>query len=88
MAVDEVSRIYEHICHVKGEGNFIAEVSVDEAELVQGPLELFFILAMLKEKKVAVQTIAPKFSGLFAKGIDYIGNMQGFCFRNLSRMWQ
>ena len=78
VAVNEVSKIYEHICRVKGEGNFVAEVSVDEAELVQGPLELFFILAMLKEKKVAVQTIAPKFSGLFAKGIDYIGEINGF----------
>ncbi len=78
VAVDEVSRIYDHICRAKGEGNFIAEVSVDEAELVQGPLELFFILALLKEKKIAVQTIAPKFSGLFAKGIDYIGNIREF----------
>jgi len=78
VAVDEVSRIYEHICRIKGKGNFIAEVSVDEAELVQGPLELFFILAMLKERNVEVQTIAPKFSGLFAKGIDYIGDTGGF----------
>jgi len=78
VAVDEVSKIYDHICQIKGEGNFIAEVSVDEAELVQGPLELFFILALLKEKKVAVQTLAPKFSGLFAKGIDYIGDISEF----------
>ncbi len=56
----------------------MAEVSVDEAELVQGPLELFFILAELKHKGVEVQTIAPKFSGLFAKGVDYIGDVKGF----------
>jgi hypothetical protein len=78
VAIEEVSKIFNHICEVKGEGNFIAEVSVDEAELVQGPLELFFILALLKEKGVEVQTIAPKFSGLFAKGIDYIGDIGGF----------
>lgn len=78
VAVEEVSKIFNHICEVKGAGNFVAEVSVDEAELVQGPLELFFILALLKEKGVEVQTIAPKFSGLFAKGIDYIGDIKGF----------
>jgi tagaturonate epimerase len=78
VAANEVSRIYEHICQVKGRDNFVAEVSVDEAELVQGPLELFFILALLKEKGVEVQTIAPKFSGLFAKGIDYIGDVGDF----------
>jgi len=78
VAIDEVTKIYDRICSIKGKANFIAEVSVDEAELVQGPLELFFILAMLKEKGVEVQTIAPKFSGLFAKGVDYIGDVNGF----------
>jgi len=77
-AIDEVSKIYEHICKAKGRSNIIAEVSVDEAQLVQSPLELFFILALLKEKNVEVQTIAPKFSGLFAKGIDYIGDVRKF----------
>jgi tagaturonate epimerase len=78
VAVDEVGKIYNHISAAKGKENFVAEVSVDEAELVQGPLELFFILALLKEKGVEVQTIAPKFSGLFAKGVDYIGNVSNF----------
>ncbi|HJZ39985.1 MAG TPA: tagaturonate epimerase family protein [Bacteroidales bacterium] len=78
VAVDEVQRIYDHICSIKGRDNFVAEVSVDEAELVQGPLELLFILALLHEKGVELQTIAPKFSGLFAKGVDYIGNVNKF----------
>jgi hypothetical protein len=78
IALDAVSKIYDRICQLKGKGNFVAEVSVDEAELVQGPLELFFILAELKHKGVHVQTIAPKFSGLFAKGVDYIGDIGGF----------
>ena len=79
IALDEVRKIYERICNVKGKDNFVAEVSVDEAELVQGPLELFFILAELKHKGVKVQTIAPKFSGLFAKGVDYIGDVRRIC---------
>jgi hypothetical protein len=78
VAMEEVRKIYAHLCSVKGRENFIAEVSVDEAELVQGPLELFFILALLKENGVEVQTIAPKFSGLFAKGVDYIGDVKAF----------
>jgi tagaturonate epimerase len=77
-AINEVQKIYNHLCLVKGEENFIAEISVDEANSVQSPLELFFILALLKEKGVEAQTIAPRFSGLFAKGIDYIGNIEGF----------
>jgi hypothetical protein len=78
VALDEVAKIYQRISDLKGSEKFVAEVSVDEAEIVQGPLELFFILAELKYKGVNVQTIAPKFSGLFAKGVDYIGNAKGF----------
>jgi hypothetical protein len=78
VAIQEVRKIYDRICEVKGKDNFVAEVSVDEAELVQGPLELFFIMAMLREQNIEVQTIAPKFSGLFAKGVDYIGNVNDF----------
>ncbi len=77
-AICEVQKIYNHLCTVKGKENFVAEISVDEATSVQSPLELFFILALLKEKGVEAQTIAPKFSGLFAKGIDYIGNTDQF----------
>ena len=77
-ALEEVKKIYDKISQLKGEENFIAEVSVDEAELVQGPLEIFFILAELNYMGVRVQTIAPKFSGLFAKGIDYMGNTATF----------
>ncbi len=51
---------------------------MDETHQVQSPVELFFILAELKERGVNVQTIAPKFSGLFAKGIDYIGDIRKF----------
>ena len=77
-AICEVQKIYNHLCSVKGKDNFVAEISVDEATSVQSPLELFFILALLKEKGVEAQTIAPKFSGLFAKGIDYIGDIDQF----------
>ncbi|HLO60882.1 MAG TPA: tagaturonate epimerase family protein [Bacteroidales bacterium] len=78
VALHEVKKIYDRIITAKGPGTFITEVSVDEAEMVQGPVELFFILAELKHLDVEVQTIAPKFSGLFAKGIDYIGDTSAF----------
>ncbi len=78
VALYEVRKIYERICVLKGADSFVTEVSVDESELVQGPLEIFFILAELNRLGVKVQTIAPKFSGLFAKGVDYIGDTRIF----------
>ena len=77
-AITEVEKIYIHILVRKGKGNFIPEVSMDETDQAQTPVDLFFILAELKEQGVEIQTIAPKFSGLFAKGIDYIGDLKLF----------
>ncbi len=58
----------------KGAGNFITEVSMDEVAQPQTPVELFFILFMLGDEKIPLQTIAPKFSGRFNKGVDYVGD--------------
>jgi tagaturonate epimerase len=66
--------IYRKIEKVKGNGNFITEVSMDEVPRPQTPVELFFILKMLASENIPVQTIAPKFSGRFNKGVDYVGD--------------
>ena len=66
--------IYKKIEKVKGNGNFITEVSMDEVPDPQTPVELFFILKMLASANIPVQTIAPKFSGRFNKGVDYVGD--------------
>jgi len=70
--------IYRIIEKVKGNGNFITEVSMDEVPQPQTPVELFFILKMLASENIPVQTIAPKFSGRFNKGVDYVGDPQLF----------
>lgn len=77
-AVKEAGRIYRHIAEKRGGENFVAEVSTDEANEAQTPAQLFFILAALAEEGVHVQTIAPKFTGSFLKGIDYVGNVDQF----------
>jgi hypothetical protein len=66
--------IYRKIEKVKGNSNFITEVSMDEVPRPQTPVELFFILKMLAAENIPVQTIAPKFSGRFNKGVDYVGD--------------
>jgi hypothetical protein len=70
--------IYAKIEKAKGSGNFVTEVSMDEVPEPQTPVELFFILKMLAAANIPLQTIAPKFSGRFNKGVDYVGNPQDF----------
>jgi len=77
-ATQQASEIYQYLKAAKGEGNFITEVSMDEVESPQTPVDLFFILKMLGDKGVPVQTIAPKFTGRFNKGVDYKGDVEQF----------
>lgn len=78
LAAIEAGNLYAHIAKTKGEDNFIAEVSMDEVNDPQTPVELFFILSALADYNVKAQTIAPKFSGRFNKGVDYVGDLQQF----------
>lgn len=77
-AVQEAGRIYRHILKAKGAANFITEVSIDETDVPQTPAELLLILAMIAEEGIPVQTIAPRFSGRFNKGVDYVGDANIF----------
>src|SRR5450759_427931 len=77
-AAIKAGEIYRIIEKVKGNSNFITEVSMDEVPQPQTPVELFFILKMLASENIPVQTIAPKFSGRFNKGVDYVGDPQLF----------
>jgi hypothetical protein len=77
-AVQEAGRIYRHIAGRKGEGAFIAEVSMDETDAPQTPLELLIILAAIADEHIRLQTIAPKFTGRFNKGVDYVGDTAQF----------
>ena len=77
-AVQQAAAIYRYIEKKKGAGSFITEVSMDETAEPQSPAELFFILAALGMHRVPVQTIAPKFTGRFNKGVDYQGDVSCF----------
>ncbi len=77
-AVQEAGRIYRHIEGKKGKGRFITEVSMDETDSPQTPVELLIILAAVADEGVRIQTIAPKFTGRFNKGVDYVGDLAKF----------
>ena len=77
-ATQQAAEIYNFLKTAKGADNFITEVSMDEVESPQTPVELLFILKMLATKGVPVQTIALKFTGRFNKGVDYTGNVDQF----------
>ncbi len=77
-AVEEAGRVYRHIAENKKNGGYIIEVSMDETDEPQSPVEMLFILAAISDEGIPAQTIAPKFSGRFNKGVDYVGDVEKF----------
>ncbi len=77
-AIQEAGKIYRYIAERKGAGRFIPEISMDETDSPQTPLELLVILVAIADEKVPIQTIAPKFSGRFNKGVNYRGDVEAF----------
>lgn len=77
-AVAEAGKVYRYIVERKGTGQFITEISADEAQTAQTPVELLLLLAAIGMEGIPVQTIAPKFTGSFLKGSDYVGDLRQF----------
>jgi hypothetical protein len=82
-AVREAGKVYRRIVELKGGAikagaGLVVEVSMDETDEPQSPAELLAILAALADEGLPVSTIAPKFSGRFNKGVDYVGDVKAF----------
>lgn len=77
-AIEEAGKVYRKIEAAKGKGNFVPEISMDETDSAQTPAELLIILAAIADEGVPIQTIAPKFTGRFNKGVDYVGDVSQF----------
>ena len=77
-AVQQAAAIYRHVDQKRAGRGFITEVSMDETDAPQTPPELLVILAAVSDERIPIQTIAPKFTGRFNKGVDYVGDVVQF----------
>ena len=77
-AVQDAGKIYRYLVEKKGAGKFVPEISMDETDFPQTPVELLIILAAIADEQIPIQTIAPKFTGRFNKGVDYVGDVAQF----------
>lgn len=72
-AIEFINKVYfDCIASHASEVNF--EISIDETLTVTSPLDHFFVTNELRLRGIRFSTIAPRFSGEFQKGIDYIGD--------------
>jgi len=87
-ALTAIVRKYQPACRVAGAiwrriqaargDEVVIEVSMDETDEPQTPPELLVVLVLLADERVPLQTIAPKFTGRFNKGVDYVGDLARF----------
>jgi hypothetical protein len=77
-AAKEAGRIYRRIAERRDGRPFVTEVSMDETTEPQTAPQLLVILAALAGAGIPAQTIAPKFTGRFNKGVDYVGDVALF----------
>jgi hypothetical protein len=75
-ACREAGTLYRHIA--ANRPSSVTEVSMDETDAPQTPPELLVILSLLADEQIPVDTIAPKFTGRFNKGVDYVGDLAQF----------
>ncbi len=78
LAMQEAGRLYRHIASQRDADTSAFEVSIDETDKPQTPVDMLFILAAIADEGIPVQTIAPKFTGRFNKGVDYVGDVEAF----------
>jgi hypothetical protein len=77
-AVAHTTRMYRHLAAALGSRSFELEVSVDETETPTSPLEHYFVASELRRMGVGWVSLAPRYTGRFEKGVDYIGNLDEF----------
>jgi len=77
-AAQEAGRIYRRIAERRSGRPFVTEVSMDETASPQTAPQLLVILAALAGERIPAQTIAPRFTGRFNKGVDYVGDVAQF----------
>jgi hypothetical protein len=78
VALQQASTTFRHIEARKDVNRFVTEISMDETDTPQTPVDMLVILAALGDERIPAETIAPKFSGRFNKGVDYIGDVGQF----------
>ena len=75
-AIAHTVRMFRHL--VAQTQSFELEMSVDETETPTSIEEHLFVARELKRLGVQWVSLAPRYSGRFEKGVDYIGDLAGF----------
>lgn len=77
-AIAHVAKMYLYLAQSASSHPFELEVSVDETDQPTTPIEHIYIASELKRLGVQWVSLAPRYTGRFEKGVDYIGDLDEF----------
>jgi hypothetical protein len=77
-AVAHTVRLYRRLLEVMGGRGFDFEMSVDETDSPTSLAEHIYIASELRRLNVSWVSLAPRYTGTFEKGVDFIGDLAGF----------
>ena len=77
-AVAHAARMYRHLEGTMGGRPFEVEVSVDETDSPTTHAQHVYIAGELRRLGVEWVSLAPRYVGRFEKGVDFIGDLDGF----------
>ena len=77
-AIAHTLMLYRSISERMDGTAFDLEISVDETNTPTSPEEHFYIASELHRLGVYITSLAPRYTGRFEKGVDYIGDLQAF----------
>jgi len=73
-AIDKVE--YFHALLAERVSSFDLEISLDEGPRETSPEAHFFVAEELHRRRIDFHSLAPRFPGLFEKGVEYVGDLE------------
>ena len=78
LAIAHVDRLQTHLASRFAGAGFDLEISVDETGTATTPVQHRYIALELRRLGIGFIGLAPRFTGHFYKGVDYVGNLEAF----------
>lgn len=77
-ALQHTVRMARHLAMLHGRQPYDLEMSVDETATVTTLAEHIYLAHELQRLQIPVVSLAPRYTGTFEKGVDFIGNLDEF----------
>ncbi len=77
-ALAHTVRMARHLASLRGNEPYDLEMSVDETATITSLTEHIYLAHEMRRLQIPCVSVAPRYAGMFEKGVDYIGDLDVF----------